>query len=93
MEKKNRPNFSRGDLTGRLLITIQDKEKIKALVETIETKVTIVRRTRHWAVVENEFCRYHHDDGHGYKPLVFIHTELKGEINRMWRNVAETQIN
>ena len=59
------------------------------MVETIETKVIIVRRNRHWAVVEDEFCRYQHAGSHGYKPLVFSHTELKSEINTMWRNVAE----
>ena len=76
-----------------LLTTIQDKEKFKPLVKTIESKVTIVRRNRHWVLVEDEFYRYTHADSHGYKPLVFSHTDLKGKINRMWRNVAETQIN
>jgi hypothetical protein len=71
-----------------LLITVQDEEKFKALVGTIETKVKIVRRNRHRAVDDIERWRYAHDDGHGYKPLVFSHAELKGEINRMWRSVA-----
>ena len=75
-----------------LSTTTQDEKKFKALVETIETKVTIVRRNRHMAVDEIEYYRYAHCYGHGYKPLVFSHTELKGKINRMWRNVAETQI-
>ena len=59
-----------------LLTTIQDEDKIKVLVEPIETKVTIVRRNSHWAVVGSDFCRYHHDGCHGFKPLVFSDTDL-----------------
>ena len=69
-----------------LLTTIQDEEKFKGVVETIETKATIVRRNRHAAVEEIEYCRYAHDYGHGYKPLVSGHLELKGKIKRMSRS-------
>ena len=74
-----------------LLTAILDKEKFKALVEIVEVKVKMVRRNCHWCVTEGEFERYHFDRRYGYKPLLFSHTELKGEINRMWRNVKETQ--
>ena len=76
-----------------ILTTIQNKQKFKALVKNIETKVKIVRRNRHWAVVEDGYHKYTHADCCGYTPLVFSHTELKSKINMMWRNVAETQMN
>ena len=73
-----------------LLTTIQDKEELKALVKIVEAKVKKVRLYQHRCVAEGEFYRYHHSAGYGYKPLIFSHTKLKGEIDRMWRNDTDT---
>jgi hypothetical protein len=74
-----------------LLTAILDKEELKVLVKIVEAKVKRVRLYQHRCAAEGEFYRYHHSEGYGYKPLFFSFTELKGEINRIWRKVTETQ--